>query len=63
MFERQKNFARDHIVLTAISHIAAGFGIAVVLEGYVGSGPFIPVFIGWIILGFTAIVHTVGWMR
>lgn len=63
MFEKEKKFARTHIILTATNHAAGGFGLAVILQHYFAGDPFIPVFIGWILFGYAAVVHIIEWTR
>lgn len=63
MFEKQKEFARTHIILTATNHAAGGFGLALILQQFFVGDPFIPVFIGWILLSYSVIVHLIEWTR
>lgn len=63
MFNKQLEFARKHIILTASNHAAAGFGLAIVLQGYLGSNPFLPVSIGWILIIFSLAIHIWAWTR
>lgn len=63
MFSKQIEFARNHIILTASSHLAAGFGLAIVLQDYLGSTPFLPVGIGWILVIFSLVIHIWTWVR
>jgi len=57
MFEKQKQFAREHIVLTSTHHLAGGFGLALVLQHYLNGNSFLPVVFGWILIGFSLAVH------
>lgn len=57
MFEKQKEFARNHIVLNSVQHFTGGFGIALVLQNYFLGNPFLPVSVGWILTGFALAVH------
>lgn len=57
MFEKQKKFARDHIVLTAFSHVAAGFGLALLLQHYITGHAFLPALVGGLLVGFSIAVH------
>ncbi len=63
MLEKQKEFARSHVLLTAANHFAAGFGIALILQHYLAGNPFLPVVIGWILVAFAAVVHAYEWTR
>ena len=57
MFEKQKQFTREHIFLTSTHHLAGGFGLAIVLQHYLNGNSFLPVAFGWILVGFTLAVH------
>jgi len=57
MLERQKEFAKNHIILTSIHHVAAGFGLAVLAQFYSAGNSFIPMSMGWIFVGFSLAVH------
>lgn len=63
MFEKEKKFARKHIILTSTNHAAGGFGIAVILQYYIVGDPFIPVIIGWLLFGYAVIVHIIELTR
>ena len=63
MFKNQRTFARRHIVLTAVNHAAAGFGLALVLQHSLVGNAFLPVTFGWLLLAFAAIVHAYEWTR
>lgn len=63
MFEKEKQFARKHILLTSTNHAAGGFGLAIILQYYLVGDPFVSVWIGWILLGYAAVVHVIEWMR
>lgn len=55
------NFDRNHIMLTNASHLALGFGLALVLQQYIVGNAFLPVLVGWVLLGFGLIAHLVSW--
>lgn len=57
MFNHEKKFARKHIILTSTNHFAGGFGAALLLQHYIAGDAFLPAFIGWILVGYFAIVH------
>ncbi len=58
MFEKQIKFAREHIILTAANHVAAGFGLALLLQHYLVGSSFLPAIIAWLLVGFSAAVHS-----
>jgi len=57
MFEHEKKYARKHIILTSTNHFAGGFGIALLLQHYLTGDAFLPVIVGWILVGYLVIVH------
>lgn len=61
MFENAMQFWSQHVLLSNASHLAGGFGLAIVLQhllrGKVGGKPFVPVIVGWILLAFCAVTH------
>lgn len=63
MFNKQIEFARKHIFLTASNHAAAGFGLALILQDYLVGNSFLPVSIGWILVVFSLMVHIWAWKK
>ena len=57
MFEKQQAWAREHVILNNVHHAAGAFGLAIVLQHYLAGGPFLPVAVGWVLLGFTVAMH------
>jgi hypothetical protein len=57
------DFDRHHIMLTNASHLALGFGLALVLQHYMVGNAFLPVAIGWVLIVFGLIAHLVAWTR
>lgn len=57
MFSNEKRFARKHIILTSTNHFAGGFGLAILLQHYFAGGAFLPAIVGWVLVGYLAIVH------
>lgn len=57
MFDRAMEFWSQHILLANLSHATGGFGLAVVLQRYLRGNPFVPVAVGWILLGFCLVTH------
>lgn len=58
MFEKQKAWARQHIIINNAHHVAAGFGLALVLQHYLSGSAFLPLAVGWALLILSAAVHT-----
>ena len=54
-------FDRRHIPLTNASHFALGFGLALLLQHYVAGNVFLPVVVGWGLVGFSLIIHAYAW--
>lgn len=57
------NFDRHHIMLTNASHLALGFGLALVLQHYIVGNAFLPVAIGWVLIVFGLLAHLIAWTR
>lgn len=57
MFDREKKFAKKHIILTSTNHLAGGFGIALLLQQYVAGNAFLPPIVGWVLVGYMVLVH------
>ena len=57
MFEKQQAWAREHIILNNVHHAAGAFGFAIVLQHYLTGDPFLPVAVGWVLLGFTVAMN------
>ncbi len=63
MFENAMTYWSQHILLANASHAAGGFGLALILQRYFGSKPFLPVGIGWLLLSFTLVTHFIAFTR
>ncbi len=63
MFEKQKAWAGKHIILTSAQHVAAGFGLALVLQHYIAGNAFLPVIVGWLLLAFSGAIHAISFIR
>ena len=57
MIEAAMTFWTQHIILSNLSHAVGGFGLAIVLQRYLRGEPFLPVVVGWILLGLTLATH------
>lgn len=62
MFQNAIDFWSRHVILANASHAAGGFGLALILQRYFGNKPFVPVWIGWILLAFTIVTHLVAFI-
>lgn len=66
MFQNAMEFWSQHILLANANHAAGGFGLAIVLQRYLGgkeSKPFLPVIVGWILLAFCLVTHIYAFTR
>lgn len=57
MFQNAIEFWSRHIILANASHAAGGFGMALILQRYLAGKPFVPVWVGWLLLGFCVVTH------
>lgn len=60
MIENALSYWGHHVVLANLSHAAGGFGIAVVLQRYLRGQPFVPAWIGWVLLAFCLVTHVLA---
>lgn len=64
MFQNAIEFWSRHVLLSNASHGAGGFGLAIVLQHYLrgkaGGKPFVPVIVGWVLLGFCVVTHLIA---
>jgi len=63
MIEAAIEFWRENIILANLSHAVAGFGFAIVLQRYLRGEPFLPVVVGWVLLGFALVMHLYAFTR
>lgn len=56
-------FWSQHIILSNLSHAAGGFGLAVILQRYLRGQAFLPVIVGWILLGIALVTHLYAFTR
>lgn len=63
MFEKEMRFGRKHLLLSNLSHLVGGFGLALVLQHYLVGNTFLPVWMGWILVAFTAGFHIYEFTR
>jgi hypothetical protein len=57
MFDAAIEFWSRNIILANLSHFAGGFGLALVLQHYIRGNTFLPVVVGWLLLGFVLVAH------
>ncbi|HEX2978485.1 MAG TPA: hypothetical protein VHO47_05180 [Candidatus Babeliales bacterium] len=54
------SFFGQHIIFANLTHLAAGFGIAVLLQYYKKGNSFVPPLIGWVCVAFAAVAHLIA---
>jgi len=59
--KRVMQFAGKHVVLSNAAHAAGGFGLALLLQYYLGGGAFAPVWIGWFLIACAVAWHLWVW--
>jgi len=60
MFQSAIEFWSHHIILANASHAAGGFGLALVLQHYLGGKPFVSVWASWLLLAFCVVTHFIA---
>ena len=63
MIKKVMEFFSQHIILANVNHTAGGFGLALILQHYLVGNPFLPVAVGWVLVGFYLVVHIYAWTR
>ena len=61
MFDKPIKYFSKHVILSSVSHAAGGFGVALLLQHYLVGNAFLPVVVGWVTLGFTAVTHVIAY--
>lgn len=51
-----------HPMLNSIAHTAAGFGLALVLQHYIAGNAFLPVIVGWVLIGVSVAMHIMSFV-
>lgn len=57
MFQHAIDYWSRHVLLANASHMALGFGLAVVLQRWRRGSSFVPVGVGWLLLAFGLVTH------
>lgn len=56
-YEKAVAYFSQHPTLNATAHFAAGFGLALVLQHYLKGHAILPVWFGWLLIIFSAVMH------
>ncbi len=62
IFKRAYKFQRQHPILSNSTHAIGSFGLAICLQQYLVGNPFLPVAVGWILMGLAVIEHIYSMM-
>lgn len=57
IYHRSLDYFSSHPMANSLAHAAGGFGCAVVLQRYLAGDSVVPVWIGWVLIIFSAVVH------
>ena len=63
MFDQPIKYFSKHVILSSVSHAAGGFGAALLLQHYLVGNAFLPVVVGWVALGFAAVIHLFAYLN
>jgi hypothetical protein len=55
--QKSLSFFSKHPMLNSLAHAAGGFGLAVVIQQYMEQNSVVPVWIGWVLIVFSALIH------
>ncbi len=61
MIKQAISFWSKHIILANLAHAAGGGGFVIVLQHYIVGNVFVPVAIGWLLLGFYFVLHLIAY--
>ena len=63
IYNRSMNYFSKHPSLNAIAQAAAGFGLAVLLQGYLKGNAFVDAWVGWTLIAFSVIIHVRSFLK
>lgn len=61
-WNRMIEYFAAHVMLNSIAHVAAGFGLAILLQNYLKGNSFLPAWVGWGLVAFSAAIHIMAYM-
>lgn len=62
MLASAMEFFSQHILLANLTHVAGGFGLALVLQRYFPGKIFMSAKVGWLLLGFVLVAHIFAYL-
>lgn len=63
IYHRSLRYFSSHVFLNSMAHSAGGFGLAVVLQEYIQGNAFLSVWIGWVLIAFSTVIHIRSMMK
>lgn len=57
MLASAMEFCSQHIILANLTHVAGGFGLALVLQRYFPGKVYLSDKVGWLLLAFALVIH------
>lgn len=57
IIKKSLSFFSKHPMLNSVAHAAGGFGLAVVIQEYMAQNSVVPVWVGWVFIVFSALIH------
>ncbi len=57
IYHQSLDYFSKHPMANSLAHAAGGFGLAVLLQGHVGGVSVVPMWLGWVLIVFSALVH------
>lgn len=57
IFHKSLSYFSKHPMLNSLAHSAGGFGLAVVIQEYMAQNSVVPVWAGWVMIIFSALIH------
>ena len=62
-YKHAMHFWSKHIILNKVTHLVAGFGIALLVQGYTQGNAFAPAWVGWALVAFAVVMHIVACVK
>jgi hypothetical protein len=62
-YETSRAYFAANPIWNALAHSAGGFGLALVLQHYIKGAAFLPPWIGWALIVFSAVIHVRSFMK
>ena len=63
IYKRSLHYFSNHPLLNSLAHVAAGFGIAVLIQHYLPDNVLLNLWVGWTLILVSSIIHIRSCMK